>query len=103
MLCGQGKKPLPAHHCPSPVGLSHHHGAQPMRTVVLMVFPSQSCCAPLPWGSSAGIWPLPCPGLLSPRVAWLFPPLSAGLGYCTSQKQHTFLTLLKTAKAAYAI
>lgn len=103
VLCGQGKKPLPARGCPSPAWLSLHRGAQPMGTVVPVVFPFRSCCAPLPWGSSAGIWPLPCPGSLSPRVAWLFPPLSAGLGYRTSQKQHTFPTLLKMAKAAYAI
>ena len=55
------------------------------------------------WGPSAGSCPLPCPGSPSLWDAWPFPCLSAGPGYRTSQKQHTFPTLLKMAKTVYAI
>lgn len=54
-------------------------------------------------GPSAGSCPLPCPASPSLRDAWPFPCLSTGPGYRTSQKQHTFPTLLKTAKAVDAI
>lgn len=70
--CHGGQEGAPvAHRCPPPVGSSqHHHGAQPMGTLVPPVVPSQGCCAP----------PAPGQGPLCRELSPALPRLAVPLG-----------------------